>query len=200
MPCVNACSPRLPRARDRAAARSAVWVLGGLAVAALSACAPTLNWRELGLEGTALRVAMPCRPSTFERQVALAGRSVTMHLSVCRAGEVTWAVGHADVQDPGQVRAALAALRAQLTDNLAAASSPQPVPRVDFVPRGTAVHPESGLSEVTGQLPDGTPAQARFAVFAVGTRVFQASAVASPPQPGLPALTQPFFSGLRVQP
>ena len=36
----------------------------------LSACSPTQNWRDIALEGTALKAQLPCKPDRTTRSVS----------------------------------------------------------------------------------------------------------------------------------
>jgi hypothetical protein len=144
----------------------------GLA-AVLAACAPALNWRDVRPEGSGAQLLFPCKPDRHERRVALAGPPVRYTLDVCSAGEQTWALAHADVDDPGRVAPALAALRAGAAANLglaAAAVTPQAVP-------GATPQAASGRMHLRGQGSDGQSMQMQALVFARGTQVFQASVV-----------------------
>lgn len=144
-----------------------------LLAAALGACAPALDWRELRPEGSGLQLMLPCRPTTQARSVSLAGRSVKLSLLACSAGEQTWALAFADVGDPAVVAAALDELRTSAARNLGAevqAARPLDVP-------GATPNPGSQRFAVDGRLPDGSAVQEQAAVFARGTLVFQATAV-----------------------
>jgi hypothetical protein len=141
--------------------------------AALAACAPALNWREVRPEGSGAQLLFPCKPELQERRVALAGPPVRLSLHVCDAADLTWALAHADVADPGRVAPALAALQAGAAANLGAAASSSTAQAVP----GATPQAASGRSRLSGKLPDGRPVQMQVLVFAHGTRVFQASVV-----------------------
>jgi hypothetical protein len=141
--------------------------------AVLAGCAPALNWRDVRPEGSGVQALFPCKPDVQERRVALAGPPVPWSLSVCNAGEQSWALAHADVVEPSRVGPALAALQAAAAANLGvrtAASTPQAV-------AGATPQAASGRMRLQGQRSDGQPVQMQVLVFARGTRVFQASAV-----------------------
>lgn len=144
-----------------------------LSVAALAACAPALDWREVRPEGSGLQAMLPCRPNTQARTVVLAGRSVKLTLAACSAGEQTWAIAFADVADPATVAVALDELRLSAARNLGA-EAPAPAPIT--VP-GATPNAGSGRIAFEGRLPDGTAVREQAAVFARGTVVFQATAV-----------------------
>ena len=167
-------------------------VLAGLLpVLGLAACAPTLDWREVRPEGSGAVALFPCKPDSQARTVTLAGASVRLTLLACKAGDITWALAHADLADPARVGAALAELRAAATANLGAAP-PRELPlKVD----GATPNPASVRLELAGKMPDGKPMQEQLALFAKGTRVFQATALGE--RLGAETL-EPFFGGLRL--
>ncbi len=157
----------------------------------LAACAPTLDWREVRPADAGVVALMPCRPSTFERQVRLAGREVALGLQACNAGGVTWALAWADMVDPALVSPALRELTASARANVGGAvARSQP-----FAPAGATPNPASLREAIAGKLPDGKAIEEQVAVFSVGTRVFQATVVA----PRLDAdHVDTFFGGLRA--
>jgi hypothetical protein len=82
-------------------------------------------------------------------------------------------------------------LRAAAIANLGAASA-RPVPgRVE----GETPNPYAGRFEITGRLPDGGVVREQLAVFAKGTRVFQATALGARLDD---QALEAFFGGLRV--
>ena len=167
-------------------------VLAGLLpVLGLAACAPTLDWREVRPEGSGAVALFPCKPDSQARTVTLAGAPVRLTLLACKAGDITWALAHADLADPARVGAALAELRAAAAANLGAVA-PRELPlKLD----GATPNPASGRVELSGRLPDGAPVQEQQALFAKGTRVFQATALGE--RLGAETL-EPFFGGLRL--
>lgn len=68
-----------------------------LVLAALSACNPVLNWREVTVER--LKVLLPCKPDRAQRPVALDESMVNLDMAGCEAGEALFAVSHARVPD-----------------------------------------------------------------------------------------------------
>jgi hypothetical protein len=157
-----------------------------------AACAPTLDWREVRPDGSGAVAWFPCRPDRYARVVALAGEQVRLTLHACGAGGATWALAHADLTDPLRVSQALDDLRSAATANLAAATVRPLGGRID----GETPNPKAGRFEFDGQLPDGTKVREQLAVFAKGTRVFQATVLgAHLDEQALEA----FFDGLRVR-
>lgn len=146
------------------------WTVAFWVALVLAACAPALDWREVRAQGTAATVLMPCRPQSSMRSVQLAGQAVRMSLLACKAAELTWALGFADVGEPAQLGVALQALRESTLSNLLAQverSKPAAV-------RGATPHEASVELHWRGRKPDGAPVQGRLVVFAHGTQVLQA--------------------------
>ncbi len=160
---------------------------------ALLACSPTLDWREVRPGGTRLRALFPCKAVAQERNVKLAGQTVVLSLRACSADDVTWGLAHVDVGDPTLLRAAMMELLAAAITNIGA-RSPQVQPLQ--VP-GATPHEASVHARLSGKRPDGQPVEMALALFADGTRVFQASLLG-------PRVTgdggASFFSSLLISP
>ena len=166
--------------------------VGLVLLAGLTACAPAHDWRELRPEGSTVQFMLPCRPSVLERKVRLAGREVKLNLHACSAGGQTWALAEADMQDATLVTAALQELRNTAQGNLGAASGTV----VAWAAPGATPNPAAVRLALQGRLPDGKAAQEHVAVFAHGTRVFQATALGEHlPEEALDT----FFSALRLR-
>lgn len=149
----------------------------GLALAvpaALSGCSPALDWREVRPPGSSAQVVFPCKPASHARKVMLAGVAVEMSLYGCAASRVSYALAFADMADPALVGPALGefarAAPAHLQATEPAASAPLVVP-------GMTPNAQAALWMLSGRLPDGRAVQERMALFAYGTRVYQATAV-----------------------
>jgi hypothetical protein len=158
---------------------------------ALAGCAPALDWREVRAQGTALTFMLPCKPQLSVRSVQLAGQAVRMSLLACKAAELTWGLGFADVGEPARLGPALRALRESTAANLQA----QVVRSGPAAVRGATPHDASVDVQLRGRRPDGPPSQGRLAVFAHGTQVFQAT-VLGESVPDEAAET--FFLSLRI--
>jgi hypothetical protein len=158
----------------------------------LTACTPTLDWREVRPEGSPVRLMMPCKPASHARTVSLADRRVEMSMYACTAGDVTYAVAFADMTDPAAVTPALAELarsaRANLRASDSAASSAVSVP-------GMTPNAQAAQWRIDGRLPDGRQVQEQVALFAHGTRVHQATMMGSRIDT---EARDTFFSGLAV--
>ncbi len=169
------------------------WASGFAASAALLACSPALDWRELRPADSGAQLMLPCKPQRHERTVALAGQPQKLVMLSCQADGQTWALAFADLADPSRLGAGLQAL-AQAAQTNIGAGSPQSLPLK--VP-GATPHPASQRAKLLGKLPDGQAVQMQYAVFAHGTRVYQATALG-------PALAdtaaETFMASLRVTP
>jgi len=159
----------------------------------LAACAPALDWRDVRPSGSGVTLLMPCKPVMQERSVRLAGSPVRLSLQACTADGQTWGIAHADVADPARVGAALGELRASAANNVTG-GAPETMPLQ--VP-GATPQAASGRVRFEGRLPDGRRVQMQLAVFAQGTRVFQATVLGE----SLPAeAVQTFFESIRFPP
>ena len=164
-----------------------------MAAAWLVACAPALDWRKLRPQGSGLVALMPCRPDSEARDVRLADMPLRLTLHACSAGGVTWALAFAEVGDPAQVGAALEELHRSALKNLRGTES-MPLP---LKVEGATPNAASRRLQFSGHMPDGRAVTEQTAVFAKGTRVFQAVALGPALEPEAVAT---FFGNLRFAP
>jgi hypothetical protein len=181
------------RAMTSTARGSKTGFAGALACALLTGCAPTLDWRDTRPDGSGLQLQFPCRAGGQSRDLPLAGVRVNLALHACAAGGLTWGLGHADVADPARVGPALLELAAAARANVGAAVGTS----ASLAVAGATPHASSGRWQVQGRLPDGTSVQMQVAVFARGTRVFQATVLGEKLSPEAADI---FFASMHLAP
>jgi len=159
---------------------ASVWACG---------CSPALDWRDVSLAATDLIASFPCPPSSFEREVSVADQSMKMFLLACDASGATYGVSTIEVGDPRRVDAVLLALRLGAGRAIGDTGS---VPEA-FRLRGATPYPASQTVRLVGRRQDGRAVEEEIFVFARGTRVFQASVIATALAQ---AQTAPFREGL----
>lgn len=158
--------------------------------ATLPACTPALDWREVRVEGTQASALFPCKPKSQSRQAAIGGVPTRMTLLSCEADGHTFALAHTDLGDPARVGPALVEMAAALPANVQAVpmrAEPLAVP-------GMTPSVQARRLWIEGRMPDGSPVTEQAALFAHGTRVYQAAVLGA--RPGAPAQT--FFDSLRL--
>jgi hypothetical protein len=164
-------------------------ILSFAALAAVAACTPTLNWREVPVPAAHLKTMFPCKPDSAERTAQIApGRSIVLHALGCEAGGVDFALVYGDARD-GDVAATLAAWKkAALASIRAQPGAEQPL----------ALAGASAATTVraSGQRREGEPVQSQAAYFARGSVVYQAAVYGEKLKP---EMTEPFFSGLQLE-
>jgi hypothetical protein len=84
----------------------------------LLACTPTFDWREVRGVGAPYSVMLPTKPASQTRPINLDGLQVTMTMTAAEAGNVTFAVGTAELPDPAAAQRALAAMKIALVRNI----------------------------------------------------------------------------------
>lgn len=162
-------------------------------MACLSACSPTLDWRDVRPPGSGVQLLFPCKPSTETRSVALAGQLLKMTMVACQAGGATYALAFADTGDAARLAGALTALREAQAGNLRGrGDAPVPLRVV-----GARAVPQPELVHLDGHFPDGTAVRQHAGYFAAGTRVYQVAVLGAAVAPGT---ADAFFEGIRVQP
>lgn len=90
---------------------SLVWAL------TLSACSPAQNWRNITLEGTSLKVQLPCKPDRTTRSVPLGGVPVDLHVVGCESDTAMVAVMSAALPAGTDASAVMAAWQKATLDN-----------------------------------------------------------------------------------
>lgn len=183
-------------------------------VASLSACSPSLNWREVRPpEAQGLELMFPCRPETQTRQVQLPGLKgdpVRLHMLTCEANGNTWALSYFDAGTPERWRDALAAWQTALQNNLHAVSTSKitkgPDQRMGLQPLqipGATPHPDANTWWAKGERPvnlkETEPVGVRVWHFTKGLWVFQASVWSPALQPDDPQWTT-FLNGIHFLP
>ena len=164
-----------------------------LLAAALAACSPVLDWREVRVDGGSLAGLFPCRPEHRVRFVPLVGDRYRMEMATCAAGDSTYAVSYFDVADPATVTQALAALRVAAIENVGAT-----LPRITSLSlRGMTPNAEAARLGAEGRLPDGRAVLMHAVFFVKGLRIYQASVVGAMPAP---EAVEPFLAGLTFLP
>ncbi|MBT2326415.1 hypothetical protein J7E62_29300 [Variovorax paradoxus] len=162
-----------------------------LAAAAIGACSPVFNWREVSIADEGLVALLPCKADRATRALPLGAESVTIDMTGCEAGGATFAVAHASAADAAQaeswMRAWRAATRAQLA-GAAVAETPSALPRA-------AASPAPVRLDTQGDA--GAPAHVLwFAQQRAGKMaLYQATVLGKPASPE--ALAS-FFEGLRL--
>jgi hypothetical protein len=63
-----------------------------LSVLGLSACQPSLNWRNVQMPETTLSFELPCKPDKTTKPVSMAGQTLELSVVGCEAGDAVWAV------------------------------------------------------------------------------------------------------------
>ncbi len=167
-----------------------------LLAAALGACSPVFNWREVPIADDGLVALLPCKPDRATRNLPLGSgsASIAVDMTGCEAGGATFAVAHATAEDAVQadswMRAWRSATRNQLT-GATIAEAPATLPRA-------ATSPAPVRLEVRQQ-GTGDPAPAQMLWFAQQrggkTALYQATVLGRPASADAPTV---FFEGLRL--
>jgi len=162
-----------------------------LAAAALGACSPVFNWREVPIADDGLVALLPCKADHATRTLPLGAESITVDMTGCEAGGATFAVAHAAAGDAAQaeswMRAWRTATRAQLA-GATVAEAPAVLLRAAVSPGPMRLDSQGGAGAPTHVL---WFAQQRAGKMAL----YQATVLGKPSSPeALPT----FFEGLRL--
>ena len=162
-----------------------------LVLTPLSACSPSLNWREVRVDHTPLLALFPCKPELNSREVTLGGKTVTMTLMGCEAGGSSFALVNTDLKDPSMLDSIQSQWRQSTLQNIQAKAvneSPLTIKTGGDAAKAIRVSAQ-------GVRPDGTAMHLQGAWFVLGTHIFQATVVSDQASP---ATVDAFFEGLRA--
>ena len=179
-------------------------VLASTLALAMVACTPTLNWREVRLDG--LTALLPCKPDQAQRSVRLGTVDIQMDMVGCEAADALYAISHLRAQDVNQAAGLLSEWRAATLSNLHATSVHPHAFKLAKVadgafqiPYGAQAAAPDGAWEllwVQGQSPDASAVQSRLAWFALGADVYHVAVYGA--QLG-PQTVDMLYSDLRLQ-
>jgi len=167
------------------------------AAAALAACSPTFNWREVPVAEAGLVALLPCKADRANRALPLGADSVQVDMAGCEAGGATFAVAHATAANAEQAGSWLRAWRLATLQQLQDAPVTE---SAGVLPRAAAVPAPLRLDAQA--VPGGAPVQVLwFAQLESGSTppgavsLYQATVLGTP-SAGDAART--FFEGLRL--
>jgi hypothetical protein len=165
----------------------------------ISACTPSLNWRDVSLEssnGSTLKATLPCKPDHATRKQQLGDIQVELSMMGCVADQATFTLSRISLNDPLTVPQVLAAWEAAAVKNLNA-KAPMPS-SMGLKPSGFWPPPNKRITLV------GTTMQAEIAWYIkqtpTGLSLYQAAMYfnASAKQADTEAATT-FFESLQLQ-
>lgn len=84
----------------------------------LAACSPPFDWREIRSDAAPYVVAMPAKPSTFSRKIDLDGTETVMTMTAAETGDITFAVGSAELPDATHAQVSLTAMKTAMVNNI----------------------------------------------------------------------------------
>ena len=160
----------------------------------ISACTPTLNWREVRLQspdGSTLKAELPCKPDAATRKQQLSDIQIELSMMGCMAGDATFTLSRIPVLDPLSAPKILSAWQAAAETNVKAG----PTPKTAVTVSGAGAWPPAGRVTLAG-----TATQAHIIWFAKqtnkGLTLYQAALYGKPPSN---EAINTFFESLRIQ-
>ena len=194
----------------RRRARRGVHALGlSLALGALAACSPKLDWRQVTAEGTPLHLLLPCDPQVATRPVELGQGMVQMSMMGCDADGATYAVSHFLVSEPSRAAEMLSYWQAAVLGRMnpgAAGQAPAGARQLHakedgpFLPAGALNLPQSLRTTFEGVGPQGWKLTAYGVWFARmepgGARLYHAVIYSDKPRTDE---ANSFFGSLQLQ-
>lgn len=89
-----------------------------LLLAALTACSPDYNWRQVQNADAAFSALFPAKPSSHAREINLDGIRTNMSMTAAEVNGVLFAVGSAELSSPALVQPALNAMKTAMVRNI----------------------------------------------------------------------------------
>lgn len=86
----------------------------------LSACNPTVNWRDYSSPDAPFHVMFPDKPAVHKRSIDVGGMQVDMTMTAVDIDGTTFAVGSAQAPDAARAGAAVSAMKTALVRNIGA--------------------------------------------------------------------------------
>ena len=164
----------------------------------MTACSPAQNWRDVGFDGTALKVQLPCKPDRTTRSVPLGGSPVDLQVVGCESGNAVVAVMTASLPAGADAGAVMTIWQIATMENARvpqplAASQQQAWLRPGHLPLATSVR-----LQAPGQRANGEPVSmdAVWGAVAEGERVRLVHAVVYSPHK-VAELTNNLFQSIK---
>lgn len=180
-----------------------LFLLPFIAAAALGACSPAFNWREVRPDNTALTALLPCKPDKGSKTVPLGGQPTKLSMVGCETSGVMFAVASADIGDAQKAADVLAQWSQATLVNMkaaplegAAARAAGSTTTTPLKVTGATLSPAPVLITAQGVRADNSAVSSQTAYFAQGSQVFQAVIYADKISP---EVAEAFFSGLKLQ-
>lgn len=165
----------------------------------LTACSPKFDWREIRSDAAPYIVAMPAKPSTFSRKIDLDGTETVMTMTATEVGDVTFAVGTAELPDAASAQVSLAAMKTAMVNNIRGTIRQEKVstmPQAQNSASGTLAVTEIEAAGAAGAATGNQP-RILFARFvAKDKRVYQL-VVTGPEKAVTPDIVATYFSSFR---
>ena len=93
-------------------------LLCALGAAAIGACTPAHDWREVHGTAASFTVLMPAKPTTLARRIDLNGTALTMTMTAAEIDTVTYAVGCVELPDGAAAKVALQSMQIAMVNNM----------------------------------------------------------------------------------
>lgn len=173
-----------------------IWhsLLGPGLAAALVACSPTYNWREVRLPQDGLRLMLPCKPDSGSRRLMLAGQSVDVHMIGCEADATMFTLAYADMADADKANSALSEWKGIMLDNLQ--GKPGAAQESGYSVKAVPAPIPAVLVNTAGRSADGGMLKAQAIWFVRGARLYHGLALGK--QLKMDAVDN-FFSGIELE-
>ncbi|HEY4316800.1 MAG TPA: hypothetical protein VGN04_04275 [Herbaspirillum sp.] len=142
-------------------------------LAALIACSPQYNWREVHGNNVPFTVLMPAKSDAFTQNVDLNGTQVAMTMTAADVADTTFAVGTASFGDAAAAQNALIQMKTALIANIAGKP-------LDIVPPGKEIANVHSITLAAIGSDRGKPLKMLGRLYNIDNRAYQVIMVGDP--------------------
>lgn len=164
----------------------------------LSACSPDQNWRDVALEGTAVKAQLPCKPDRTTRAVTMGAVALSLQVVGCESAGAMLAVMTTELPAGADAPGLMSGWQKATLQNARVDASLAPIQkqvwqRPDLLPLAETVRIQAKGQDAQGQ---DVMLDAVWGAMATGDRVRLIHAVVYAPRIS-PEMAQTLFEGLR---
>ena len=169
-----------------------------ISVLGLMACSPDQNWRDVSLEGSAVKLQLPCKPDRTTRPVTMGNVPLTLQVVGCESGDALLAFMTTELPAGADVQALMSGWQKATLDNARVDTLGTSMRQQTWHRPGQLPLTSSVRVQAKGQKPSGQDVMldAVWGAVAVGDRVRLIHAVVYAPRIS-PEMANTLFDGLR---
>jgi hypothetical protein len=169
----------------------ALFCVPWLSLAVLTACSPSLNWRDVRLDSAPLVALFPCKPEQATRSAVIGAETVTLTVLACDAGDAKFALAYTQAANAAAAANLLTEWKTLTLANMRASSSQSQ----NFQVRSVQGAAQALRVQALGTRPDGQAVALEAVWLAAQSFAYQAVVYSAQARP---QVADAYFDGLRL--